>query len=52
VLDLMLQSVQIDRIRHARITNNGVRAEAETTRRGNEPAAPICKTVAIAFYWD
>jgi hypothetical protein len=52
VLDLMLQSVQVGRIRHARITNNGVRAEAETACGGNEPATPICKTVAIAFYWN
>jgi hypothetical protein len=52
VLDLVLQSVQVDRIGHAGITNNGVRAEAETTRRCNETAAPISKTVAIAFYWD
>ena len=41
VLDLVLQGVQVNRIRHARITDDGVRAEAETTRGGNETAAPV-----------
>src|SRR5436190_15364819 len=50
MLDLMLQSVQVDRIRYAPITNNGVRAEAKATRGCNEAAAPVSKTVAIAFY--
>ena len=52
VLDLVLQLVQVDRIGYARITNNGVSAEGETARRCNEPAAPVSKTVAIAFHWD
>src|SRR6266436_3525909 len=47
VLDLVLQRVQVDRIGHARITNNGVGAEDETARRCNEAAAPVSKTVTI-----
>src|SRR5258707_4340481 len=47
VLDLVLQRVQVDRIGHARITNNGVGAEDETARRCNEAAAPDSKTVTI-----
>src|SRR4029077_2645848 len=39
VLNLMLQSVQVDRVRHARVTNNGVGAEAEMTTGHNEAAA-------------
>ena len=31
MLNLMLQSVQVDRVRHARVTNNRVGAEAEMT---------------------
>jgi len=50
VLDLVLQRVQVDRIGHARITNNGVSAEGETARRCDEVAAPVSKTVAIAFH--
>ena len=50
VLDLVLQSVQVDRIRHSRITDDRVRAEGETARGCNEAAAPISETVAIAFY--
>ena len=34
VLDLMLQSVQVGRIRHARITNNGVRAKVPHLKFG------------------
>ena len=45
----MLQSVQIDRVRHARVTNNRVRAEAEMTIGRNEAAAPISEAVAVAF---
>src|SRR4030095_16570982 len=52
VLDLVLQRGQVDRIEHARITNNGISAEGETARRCNEAAAPVSKTVAIAFHWD
>jgi len=49
VLDLVLQSVQIDRVRHARVTNNGVRAEAEMPAGRNEATAPISEAVAVAF---
>jgi len=52
VLDLVLQCVQVDRIGHARITNNGVSAEGETAGWCNQAAAPVSKTVAIAFHWD
>jgi hypothetical protein len=52
VLDLVLQRVQVDRIGRARITNNGVGAEGETARRCNEAAAPVSKTVTIAFHRD
>jgi hypothetical protein len=38
VLDLLLQRVQVDRIGHPRITNNGVSAEGETARRCGEAA--------------
>src|SRR5258708_1533536 len=48
-VDLMLQSVQLDRIRHAWIADNGIGAEAETTRGGDQTGAPISETVAIAF---
>jgi hypothetical protein len=49
VLYLVLQSVQIDRVRQARVTNNRVRAEAEMTTGRNEAIAPISKAVAVAF---
>ena len=52
VLDLVLQRVQVDRIGRARITNNGVSAEGEMAGRCNQAAAPVSKTVAIAFHWD
>src|SRR5208283_4615765 len=47
--NLVLQSVQIDRIRHARVTNNGVRAEAEMPAGRNEATAPISEAVAVGF---
>ena len=49
---MVLQCVQVDRIGHARITNNGVSAEGETAGWCNQAAAPVSKTVAIAFHWD
>jgi hypothetical protein len=49
LLNLVLLSVQIDRVRHARITNNRVRAEAEMTTGRNEAIAPISEAVAVAF---
>ena len=49
VLNLVLQSIEIDRVRHARVTNNRVRAEAEMTTGRNEAAAPISEAVAVAF---
>jgi hypothetical protein len=49
VLDLVLQSIQIDRVRHARVTNNGVRAEAEMPAGRNQATAPISEAVAVAF---
>jgi len=52
VLDLVLQHGQVDRIEHGRITNNGISAEGETARRCNEAAAPVSKTVTIAFHGD
>ena len=48
----MLQCVQVDRIGHARITNNGVSAEGETAGWCNQAAAPVSKTVTIAFQRD
>src|SRR5437867_4028697 len=52
VLDLVLQRVQVDRIERAGITNNRISAEGETARRCNEAAAPVSKTVTIAFHRD
>src|ERR1700733_8013241 len=49
VLNLVLQSVQIDGVRHARVTNNRVCAEAEMTTGRDEATAPISKAVAVAF---
>src|SRR5271163_1287199 len=49
MLNLVLESVQIDWVRHARVTNNRVRAEAKLPAGRNEPAAPISEAVAIAF---
>ena len=49
MLNLVLQSVQVDRVRHARVTNNRVRAEAEMTAGRNEAIAPISEAVAVAF---
>src|SRR6516225_5688772 len=45
----MLQSIEIDRVRHARVTNNGVRAKAEMPAGRNEATAPISQAVAVAF---
>jgi hypothetical protein len=44
----MLQSVQIDRVRHAH-TNNRVGAEAKMPAGRNEAAAPISEAVSVAF---
>src|SRR5580693_2873809 len=48
VSNLVLHSVQFDRVRQARVTYDGIRAEAEMPGRCNEAAAPIAKTVAVA----
>ena len=49
VLDLVLQRVQIDRIRGTPVTNDGIGADAEATGRRNEATAPVSETVAITF---
>ena len=41
MLDLMLQSVQVDRIGRPRVTNNRIRTDAEFSRGCNEAAAPV-----------
>src|SRR5208337_1059575 len=52
MLHLVLESVQVDRIGRARITNNGVSAEAEAPRGCYKATAPVSKAVTIAFHWD
>src|SRR6202167_5293550 len=47
VPNLALHSAQFDRVRQARVANNGVRTEAEMPARCNEAVAPIAKAVAV-----
>ena len=49
VLDLVLQGVQLGRLRRARITNDRIRAETEAAGGCNEAAAPVSETIAIAL---
>ena len=48
VPNLVLLSIQFDRVRQARVANDGVRAEAEMPAGRNEAVAPISETVAVA----
>ena len=52
VLNLVLQGVQFDRIRHAAVAHDGVGAEAERARGRDQAIAPVAEAVAIAFDGD
>ena len=49
MLNLMLQGIQLDRIRQAPVAHDCIGAEAERACGSDQAIAPVAKTVAIAF---